>query len=230
MNLSGYIFGSRRYRCAFTLIELLVVIAVIALLIGIMLPALSSSKNRARALVCQTRLRQLAQFTAIYNNDFNDQMPRSLHSALTYHFKPWGYAFYSYVYGRPFVSEDDSWDQLFTGTYRCPFDDRDGDVYSYGYNVYYDLTKQETGGRTWRRYTDIPVPSATILFADLGWGRDHMMAHFWIQFDAPPEVAVNRHKPGEAYAFLDGHVKGLRFHETFDIDRQIDDWNPATAR
>jgi len=62
-------------RIGFTLIELLVVISIIALLIGILLPALSRARQSARAGVCLNNLHQIMVATTMFQDDNNDKMP-----------------------------------------------------------------------------------------------------------------------------------------------------------
>jgi prepilin-type N-terminal cleavage/methylation domain-containing protein len=59
----------------FTLIELLVVIAIIALLIGILLPALSQARKTARVTLDQVNQRNMAQATFSYGNEAKDGFP-----------------------------------------------------------------------------------------------------------------------------------------------------------
>lgn len=208
---------------AFSLIELLVVIALIAMLAGMLLPALGRAKSRSQSTQCQSQMRQIALAVRLYADDASDEFPRSVHSAFAHGQLPWERAIAPMLGG-----STTTWTNLLRGVYHCPADRRTA-PWSYGQNVYFELDEADDyvgRPRRWRRQSSIPQPSSTVLHADNATSADHIMPHFWMSLADASDVETRRHGGRANFNFVDGHAVLLRLRETYNPTNQLDLWNP----
>jgi prepilin-type N-terminal cleavage/methylation domain-containing protein len=155
-----------RTRLGFTLIELLVVIAIIAILAAMLLPALSSAREKAYQSTCLNKLKNLHLATFMYHDDF-EQFPLGWYSGVGGTFNIW----YSQI--NPYIAKTS---EKWTGSdvFWCPADENKGQGYysnitlSYGMNaqINFDSGSPVDNPNLRKGMKDLEDPANTVLYGD----------------------------------------------------------------